>query len=97
MLYPSCPSPRKITHRGQKRGDLICSGACGKEETPSRQAGKPRPGEQAGWKGAGPGQIGVRPDLAIRKTLCSNQQAILHLLPQAPKPNVAGLQQDHGC
>lgn len=69
MLYPSSPSPRKIIHHGQERWYLICSGACRKEETPSRQDGKPRIGEQAGREATGPGQTSVRHSLITGKNL----------------------------
>lgn len=65
-ILPPPPSTRKIIHRRQESWYLICSGACRKEETPSR---KPRTGKQAGWEGAGPGQTGIRHGLATRKNL----------------------------
>lgn len=57
-------------HCSQERWYLIFSGACRKETTSSRQARKPRIGQQAGWESTGPGQTGVRHGLAIKKKLC---------------------------
>lgn len=78
-LCPSCPSPRKSLLQ-QERWYLICPGSCRKEAAPSRQARKPRIGEQAGWESTGPGQT-VRHGWPLRTTCTGNHQATVHLPP----------------